>query len=64
MEYIPKVEAVRLLDFGAGYGRYLDMFSRYIKKENLYGAEVDEDSCQVLIEQGFHTSQLDKNGYK
>ena len=41
-----------LLDFGCGRGRYLEMFSGRIKKENLCGAEIEEDKVATVRERG------------
>jgi len=54
IQYIPAFDNVTLLDFGAGYGRYLNMFSKYIDKKNIYGAEIDEDSLSKIKGQGYN----------
>ena len=46
-----------LLDFGAGYGRYLDMFLKYFEKKNLYGIEIDNDCIRILKTKGYNVSQ-------
>lgn len=44
----------KLLDFGAGYGRYLDIFAKYFQLENLYGIEIDRKALKVLKEKGYN----------
>ncbi len=57
LSYIDKLANVKLLDFGAGYGRYLDLFSEHIKKENLFGAEIDTEGYKKLKESGYNCYQ-------
>lgn len=55
MSYIEEVDDdTTLLDFGAGYGRYLEMFSRHFKKENLFGVENDKKSYETILSKGFN----------
>lgn len=54
IQYMPCFDNVRLLDFGAGFGRYLNMFSKYIDKKNLFAAEVDDASYTQIIDQGYN----------
>lgn len=61
MSYVSKTDNIKLFDFGAGFGRYLNMFSKYILKTNLYGAEIDEDGFKYLQEQGFNVYKPDYN---
>lgn len=51
----PQVDlsATHLLDFGCGFGRYLDLFSLRIPKQNLVGAEPDRDSLLETREKGY-----------
>jgi SAM-dependent methyltransferase len=42
----PKASAFRVLDFGCGNGRYMEVFARWIPQSNVYGVEVD--SGQVV----------------
>ncbi|HUT22276.1 MAG TPA: class I SAM-dependent methyltransferase [Candidatus Bipolaricaulota bacterium] len=50
-----------LLDFGAGYGRYLDVFSKYFEKKNLYGMEIDKDALKELERKGYNCYEADPN---
>ena len=54
-----KLSQVTLLDFGAGNGRYLNMFSKKIPQKNLFGAETDKSRIQQLREFGFQIIELD-----
>ncbi|MDH3259130.1 MAG: class I SAM-dependent methyltransferase [Deltaproteobacteria bacterium] len=59
MGLITTREGSRLLDFGAGYGRYLKMFSNHFRSENLYGAEIDEEAIKEIRKQGFNCYKPD-----
>lgn len=50
---------IRLLDFGCGGGRYLEMFSGTIPRENLVGVDVDEGRLHKARELGFRVERLD-----
>lgn len=52
-------EDFQLLDFGCGFGRYLDGFSQVISVSQLYGTEVDEERILITREKGFNCYQLD-----
>ena len=54
MSYIPETKGKKIFDFGAGYGRYLNFFAETFEKENIYSAEIDEESLQRIILQGYH----------
>jgi SAM-dependent methyltransferase len=49
----------RLLDFGAGGGRYLECFATVLDAANLAGVEVDPDQIARTRARGFHCVQLD-----
>lgn len=53
MQLINCKENSVLLDFGAGFGRYLNMFSKYFKKGNLFAAEIDSKSLSILKGMGY-----------
>lgn len=42
-----------VLDFGAGFGRYSDLFASIVGKENVYTVEVDQNSIIELEEKGY-----------
>lgn len=54
MKYIENASDKKILDYGAGSGRYLDMFSKYFKKENIYAAEVEEFGLSVINSKGYN----------
>jgi SAM-dependent methyltransferase len=37
----PKASAFRVLDFGCGYGRYMEMFGRWIPQSSVFGVDTD-----------------------
>ncbi|MEQ9299471.1 MAG: class I SAM-dependent methyltransferase [Cyclobacteriaceae bacterium] len=43
----------KVLDFGAGFGRYSDLFSNIVGQDNTYLVEVDSDSILELREKGY-----------
>ncbi len=51
-------DQIQLLDFGAGSGRYLDMFAKKIPLTNLWGAEVDHDRIRALKVSGYNSLQI------
>jgi SAM-dependent methyltransferase len=53
MDLMSPGDGAKLFDFGAGYGRYLKIFCKYFERENLYGAEIDEEAIEVLKKEGF-----------
>jgi SAM-dependent methyltransferase len=59
MALIENPENSRLLDFGAGFGRYLNMFTKYFKRDNLYGAEIDDESLNILQTRGYNCYKPD-----
>lgn len=59
MKRIDFNENTKLLDFGAGYGRYLDIFAKYFKLENIYGMEIDRRALEVLKEKGYNCYKSD-----
>jgi ubiquinone/menaquinone biosynthesis C-methylase UbiE len=62
-EYFSDTEIIgfKMLDFGAGYGYYLDAWSKVIGIENVYGTELDPDAIRVLKEKGYNCFQVEKN---
>jgi SAM-dependent methyltransferase len=44
---------LRVLDFGCGRGRYLEVYGRCVLKSNLFGCDVDEDAIEVTRKLGF-----------
>lgn len=61
MSYIKNSKKVKLLDYGAGYGRYLEMFNKYIPKQNLYSIEVCKESCDEIRKKGFNCYNIKIN---
>jgi len=61
MKRIEYNENTKLLDFGAGYGRYTDVFAKYLSKRNLYTAEVDERALGILRKKGYNISEHNSN---
>jgi len=59
MSYIHFDRNTKLLDFGAGFGRYLKMFSKYIDTSNLYGVEIDKDCIEKIKNMGFRCLKSD-----
>jgi SAM-dependent methyltransferase len=53
------LDNVRVLDFGCGNGRYLEVFARCIAKEYLFGTEVSADRVAQVRARGFFCFQLD-----
>lgn len=51
----------RLLDFGAGGGRYMECFASVLGKENVVGVEVDDDQIARARGKGFCVAKLDVN---
>jgi len=51
---------VRLLDFGAGNGRYLEMLNKQMPKGNLYGTEVDKERVAQIAQKGFNVVLLEE----
>lgn len=49
----------KLLDFGAGNGRYLEMFSKYIDKDNLYAAELNDTYYSRITSLGYNCFKPD-----
>jgi|GEM_PF-1889437 SAM-dependent methyltransferase len=49
----------RILDFGCGNGRYLEVFASCVPRSNLYGAEISADQVARVREKGFFCLQLD-----
>lgn len=47
-----------LLDFGAGNGRYIDVFKEWFRDNNIIAAEVDPESLRVLQTKGVRTLEL------
>lgn len=45
---------LKLLDFGCGNGRYLEVFAGYLDKQNLYGIETSIDRVNEVKEKGFN----------
>lgn len=50
---------LRALDFGCGGGRYLQVLSEAIPRENLVGLEADPERIDCVRELGFDCRQLD-----
>lgn len=49
----------RVLDFGCGNGRYLELFASYgIPKQNLYGTEISVERVTQVKQTGFRPFQL------
>lgn len=55
---------LRLLDFGCGNGRYLEVFRKYLNEENLYGTEVLLDRVHEVRKKGFNCIHLSSGGNK
>lgn len=51
-------KSVKLLDFGAGNGHYLDIFSRKFLKEEMYGTEVDPEMIRLIAQKGYTAVDL------
>jgi len=49
---------LKLLDFGCGNGRYLEVFAKYLTKQNLYGAEVLINRVNEVRQKGFNCIHL------
>lgn len=48
----------KVLDFGCGNGRYMDVFAKYIPKKNIFGAEVIEKRVKEVRAKGYSCIQL------
>ena len=48
----------RVLDFGCGNGRYLEVFASYVPRENLYGTEVSLERVVQVNQKGFRALPL------
>lgn len=48
----------RVLDFGCGNGRYLEVFANHIPRENLFGIEVSLERVVQVNRKGFRAFQL------
>jgi len=55
---------LKLLDFGCGNGRYLEVFRKYLNKQNLYGAEILIDRVKEVHKKGFDCIYLSNDGNK
>ena len=55
---------LKILDFGAGNGRYLKMFAKGVPKKNLWGAEIEEYRIKQLQEVGINVIALNRNSGK
>ena len=51
--------SINLLDFGCGFGRYLELFQDFIPPENLVGIESCQDSIAQVREKGFRCLEAD-----
>lgn len=51
----------RVLDFGCGNGRYLEMFSQVLPVSNLYGIESDPHRVEEVRKRGFHCTQISED---
>lgn len=51
----------RILDFGCGNGRYLEMFAQLLPVSNLHGVETDPDRVSEVIKKGFQCILIDED---
>ena len=51
--------SINLLDFGCGFGRYLELFQDFIPPENLVGIESCQDSIAQVRAKGFRCLEAD-----
>jgi cyclopropane fatty-acyl-phospholipid synthase-like methyltransferase len=58
----PKSANLRVLDFGCGNGRYMEVYARCVDKANIYGVEVDAERVAQVRQKGFQCAQLDIQG--
>lgn len=55
------LSSIRVLDFGCGNGRYLEVFARRLPLENVVGVDVDDNSLEQARSAGFNVIRLDEN---
>lgn len=58
----PQSAKLRVLDFGCGNGRYMEVYARCVDKGNIYGVETDAQRVSQVREKGFQCMQLDIQG--
>ena len=51
--------SLRVLDFGCGKGRYMQLFARHIPASNVFGCEVDAKAVRYVRQLGFNCLLLD-----
>ncbi len=52
----------RLLDFGCGNGRYLEVLASWIPRDNLFGTEISAERVAEVRKKGFICFHLDPEG--
>jgi SAM-dependent methyltransferase len=55
----PRVSPFRVLDFGCGTGRYMEMFANRIPRCKVYGVETDPSQVLEARQKGLHCLQTD-----
>ncbi len=49
---------LKLMDFGCGNGRFLEVFAKYLPKQNLYGGEIASERVNEVRVKGFNCTYL------
>ena len=54
-----EASSFRMLDFGCGNGRYMEVFGRWISQDNVYGVEIDPLQVVEAKQKGLNCLQTD-----